>query len=107
MTTVLVDLAVASRHGSTDPALGRLLVTPLRRHREGDTIILEHAYAQVLVDGKTTLELDPTTAGTTGWKIYEEILGGGGITRYVSVPAASDDPVQYADLPDIDPETLI
>lgn len=67
-----------------------------------DYIAVTDAIEYPLVDGAVEIDLRPTNS-LWAYKITEDLPGG--ITRYVAVPTASS--VQYGDLVDVNPNTLI
>ena len=100
---VLVHLTIHGR-----PAKGHLDVTLLKRTTSGNTVYLPTQSDPVLLDpeGRATLYLYPTPPDSA-YRITEHVPGG--ISRTVQVLATPipPTPINYADLLDIDPTTLL
>ena len=111
---VLVHLTVPQPEPDTQPrpAKGHLDVALLKRlHNAPDpVIILPTSVDPILLDpeGRATLYLYPTPPDSA-YRITEHVPGG--ITRTVQIlatpPTDPPTPINYADLPDIDPTTLL
>src|SRR5689334_18154561 len=100
MTTRTVSFQLFKSDGVT-AARGSVMATPTRRHVLGTTTILPTA-RQISVNGVTTADLEVTAADWC-WKFEERVNGG--TTRYCSITAGAT--VNYNDLPDVDPKTLL
>lgn len=103
MTVVEVDLRRPAQDGTDVAAKGSLECSPTVRRNVDEHIVLPDSFRAKLVDGKVTLNLAPTVDGTWAWEIIERTQDGA--ERLVSV-ADSVTPLNYADLPDVDPDTL-
>ena len=109
---VLVHLTVPQPEPDTQPrpAKGHLDVTLLKRTTSGNTVYLPTHFDPVLLDpeGRATLYLYPTPPDSA-YRIAEHVPGG--ISRTVQVlatpPTDPPTPINYADLPDIDPTSLL
>lgn len=104
MTRIRFDL----REGDfVTPSSGSVYVAPISRvHVDGapDYITLPDYVEFPLTDGKVEIELLPTEANWA-YNIYEGVDGG--VVRCVSVPHDLGVTVDYGDLPDINPATLL
>ena len=103
MTQVTFDLTNPTSDGTRKGADGAIQCTPFHRHVDGTTVVLPVAMAVQLVDGKASVEMEPTSAGWC-WRVDERVPGGD--ARYVLVPD-SPTPVAYTALVDVDPTTLV
>lgn len=99
MTLVHIDL----RGPDGTPATGSLLFSPTKRLEAADHIILPKSFEAELVEGVADAELLPTSVDWA-WSVIERTKSG--IRRYVAV-ADSPTTVNYKDLVDVDPATLI
>lgn len=81
------------------PTTGTIQLRPYSRHIVEDEVIVPQSYSLTLVGGEATAEV------VVGWvyKSVERIRGG--VSRYFLIPSGTGT-VEYADLPDVDPETL-
>ena len=103
MTTVHISLG--RDDGTTKTAAkGVVEWEPTTRREDGTMIILERGFVAPLVDGKATVVVDPSGL-TWCWRVTER-TDSGGTVRYVSVPNSATT-VEYVDLPDVDPTTLV
>lgn len=106
MTQVRIDLRVPTPDGTYIPATGRVKWTPLlRRHVDGtvDYVVLPASFSVWLTTPPPVAEVEPTT---TEWCWRVEEYTQAGTVRYVLVPD-SVDIVDYGDLTEIDPNTLL
>ena len=103
MTTVHISLV---RDDGTDqtPARGVVEWQPTARREDGTDVILPRGFTTPLVDGEATVTVDPSGL-TWCWRVTER-TDSGGTVRYVSVPNSAST-VEYVDLPDVDPTTLV
>ena len=103
MTTVHISLG--RDDGTTKTAAkGVVEWEPTTRREDGTMVILERGFVKPLVDGEVTVVVDPSGL-TWCWRVTER-TDSGGTVRYVSVPDSAV-VVEYVDLPDVDPTTLV
>ena len=103
MTTVHISLG--RDDGTTKTAAkGVVEWEPTTRREDGTMVILERGFAVPLVAGEATVTVDPSGL-TWCWRVTER-TDSGGTVRYVSVPNSATT-VEYVDLPDVDPTTLV
>lgn len=101
MTSVHIHLFEGD--GTTD-ATGYVIATPTtRRDLSAGGVALPVGVAYTLVDGEATMTLAPSGL-TWCWEVRE--MTAAGTTRYVSV-TDSGTTLEYEDLPDVDPDTLV
>ncbi|NCD17839.1 MAG: collagen-like protein [Actinobacteria bacterium] len=103
MTTVHISLG---RDDGTDQTAAKGVVEwePTTRREDGTMVILERGFVAPLVDGEATVTVDPSGL-TWCWRVTER-TDSGGTERYVSVPNSAT-MMEYVDLPDVDPTTLV
>ena len=103
MTTVHISLG---RDDGTDKTAAKGVVEwePTTRREDGTMVILERGFTVPLVAGEATVVVDPSGL-TWCWRVTER-TDSGGTVRYVSVPDSAV-VVEYVDLPDVDPTTLV
>lgn len=87
---------------SGTPLKGSISLTPTRRLIVDTQVRLPKGIRADLVDGETTVDLMPSTTGWA-WRVSELVVSG--IVRYVAVPD-SVDTVEYADLAEVDKDSL-
>lgn len=102
MTQVLVQLLHPTAPGVNVPVVGSVEFRPWRRRLVDQTVVLPTGFTVALAATPVTVTLAPT-AGDWCWVARE--VANGGITRFVNVPT-SGTPILYANLVDVDPETL-
>ena len=103
MTTVHISLG--RDDGTTKTAAkGVVEWEPTTRREDGAMVILERGFTVPLVAGEATVTVDPSGL-TWCWRVTER-TDSGGVVRYVSVPNSATT-VEYVDLPDVDPTTLV
>jgi len=103
MTLVHIELAGESADGARAPSRGMLQFAPTDRRTAGDVTILPSPFQASLVAGVVDVELATNGPGWA-WRIREYIAGIEGREIVVNVPATG--PVNYADLVEVDPDTL-
>lgn len=115
MTQVVIDIRVPMPDGTTAYPEGRIQWEPTHRLSTEDHVVLPRPFVVYQntggVDGEgnpvppgpVTVEVAPTDGAHWAWKVTERIKPWS--VRYVVVPD-SDEPVNYKDLVDIDPDTL-
>ena len=103
MTVVLVFPKQHMPDGEARPIRsGRIWFAKHGRTLNGEVVIPATPWSEMSSIPLRGAEISVSlTAGY--WKIWEQFDGG--VTRYVSVPDSTD-PVDYADLIDVDPESL-
>src|SRR5699024_2479747 len=86
------------------PATGSVHATPTRRHYRGDQVVLPDPLVIEVDNGSAEAVLAPTGEGWV-WQVREFMDLPHPATVYVTVPD-SGDPVDFTDLPVVDPATL-
>jgi hypothetical protein len=84
-------------------ASGGLLWQPTARRVEGDVVVLPVGFAASLVGGSADVEVEPSTPAWV-WYVTEYFDGVPARQRAFAVPDTAT--VEYADLVEIDPDTL-
>lgn len=106
MTTIHINLARPTDTGAA-PCEGTIRLTPIRRYTHNHTVIVPDPYTITLTNGEATTTIPDTTTTTTCWAITE--LPGTPLehTRYVQIPGNVTDTIEYTDLIDVNPTTLL
>lgn len=106
MTTIHINLARPTDTGAA-PCEGTIRLTPIRRYTHDHTVIVPDPYTITLTNGEATTTIPDTTTTTTCWAITE--LPGTPLehTRYVQIPGNVTDTIEYTDLIDVNPTTLL
>lgn len=106
MTTIHINLARPTDAGAA-PCEGTIRLTPIRRYTHDHTVIVPDPYTITLTNGEATTTIPDTTTTTTCWAITE--LPGTPLehTRYVQIPGDVTDTIEYTDLIDVNPTTLL
>ena len=99
MTLVHISLSAPSVTGEVPVVRAALVWQPWIRRLEGDTTVLPLPIRLPLVDGEGEIELEPGF-----WKVTERIARQAPVNRWVQVPTGAT--AEYADLVEIDPDTL-
>lgn len=102
MPDVLIQLARPAADGEDTPVAGSVTCAPTARREVAEVVVLPQPFSARLVDGEVTVTLAQTGL-TWCWRVTENVPAG--ITRYVAVPASAE-VLDYADLTDVDPDTL-
>lgn len=102
MTLIRMGVLASSATGEEVVPRGSLDWEPSERRVEGDDVILASAFCVQLADPIPVVEIAATGPGWC-WHVTERV--GAGIVRHVLVPE-SGDVIDYADLVDVDPDTL-
>ncbi|NLI19737.1 MAG: hypothetical protein GX427_13180, partial [Actinomycetales bacterium] len=103
MTTVHISL-VRDDGTTKTAAKGVVEWQPTARREDGTDVILPRGFTAPLVAGEASVTVDPSGL-TWCWRVTER-TDSGGTVRYVAVPDSAA-VVEYVDLPDVDPTTLV
>lgn len=107
--TVVRVLIKAPADGATVPVTGDLHWRPTARRVipsdgvQPAAVVLPESFTVPLSAGGADVDVEPTT-GAWVWAVIEAFPGSAPKRRYFAVPAAAT--VDYADLTEVDPETL-
>lgn len=106
MTEILIDLRQPDPENLTAGLITSMKWVPTTRYTVTDDeyVVLPTPMDVELVDGKNTINVEPTTASWV-WRVTESAPKITSITRYLIVPD-SETAVKYGSLVEVDPATL-
>lgn len=105
MATIHIKLANAV-DGGTSPCEGKVRFIPIRRYNRGDTVIVPKPFEVALADGEANATIiDTDTMGC--WAVTELPGTPQEYTRYVQIPSDATETLEYTDLIDVNPTTLL
>lgn len=85
---------------------GRIRFTPTRRHTDDTAVILPNAFDVWLEHGEATVEIEPSVDRGWAWRITELPMRGSVYEHIVEIPDSTAT-IEYVDLEEINPDTLI
>lgn len=107
--TVVRVLVQTPVDGGVEAAVGSLRWTPTARRVVPAAgllpaaVVLPASFTAALADGAVDVDVEPNVAGWV-WSVVESFIGSPARRRYFQVPNVSS--IDYADLTEIDPDTL-
>lgn len=105
MATIHIKLVRPTDTGTT-PCDGTIRLTPIRRYVTDHTVIVPDPFTVDLTNGEATITI-PDSDTTICWAITELPGTPQEYTRYVQIPSNATDTVEYTDLIDVNPTTLL
>lgn len=105
MATIHIKLNHAT-NGGTSPCEGKVRFIPIRRYNRGDTVIVPKPFEVALVDGEANATIIDTDAMGC-WAVTELPGTPQEYTRYVQIPSDATETLEYTDLIDVNPTTLL
>lgn len=104
MATIHIKLAHPN-NGGTTPCNGTIRFTPIHRYNRGDTVIVPKPFEATLTNGEANVRIIESDHRGC-WAITELPGTPQEHTRYVQIPATSET-LEYTDLIDVNPATLL